>query len=159
MENLIILAILWAVFRALANKAKGRMPAPEREEEQPAPRSYRLPQDLRGKWGPKGEEAKETTPPTPGYPKDVLDMGPPEEIVYQQEEELPRMFETAAVEPPAQPNTADARRNKKKTKGEEKVSHKCFDHKDMGPGMLRQGIILSEILGPPVARRKRNRYQ
>ena len=34
-----------------------------------------------------------------------------------------------------------------------------FRQGDLTPGMLKNGIILSEILGPPVAKRRRGLYQ
>lgn len=158
MENLIILAIIWAIFRALSNRARGRMNQPVPEDEEP--RTYRLPPDLKGKWGPKDEEGTLRKNPRPVEPEiyDILDDLPETEKVPIREEP-PLKRETPVVTmremreiPTTRPTPVIP---EKKAAGQ----HECIDLNNMGPGMLKQGIILSEVLGPPVARRKKNRYQ
>lgn len=146
LENLIILAIIWAIFRTLANKARGRRPTPVPEEEQT---SYKLPPDLRGKWGPPQPE-----------PIDNLDMNPYEDANYP--DPTPRIEAPPAVTQvrTTQERTPSEKIVKEKSPGGKRInSQDCFDYHEMSPGMLRQGIILSEILAPPISKRKRDRCQ
>ncbi|CCO09095.1 hypothetical protein [Desulforamulus hydrothermalis] len=136
MKTILIVFIIWTVLKALSDRAGNRVPEqlPENREE---PAAYRLPPELQEKWG------------APADHKQTLEQAVPVP---------PAASPAGARQPqPADPKplrVPDAAREAKPPAAQE-----CREIPDRllnGPA-LRQGIILSEILGPPAARRRRSR--
>ncbi len=145
-KTLILIFIIWAIIKVLSDRARNRMPVPQpREEEVPA---YRLPPELREKWGPKTEQAKEKSQPA--------------ELILGEPPEKPQKYKIATIKDKAEPviKAAPAGKQGKKAAPPGETAVCNMDDQPIGPmtpAMLRNGIVLSEILGPPVARRRRNR--
>ncbi len=139
MNSLIFMFILWVIFRVFSNRTKDRrqpMPTSPAEE---VP-TYQLPPDLRRKWGPPSSQEKVKPVETNTQPKE-----------YKIAATVP-----ATVKP--------IKKIEKQIPAVEAVSEQevlprasCLAGiGKLNPAMLQQGIILSEILGPPMAKRRRN---
>lgn len=148
MNSLLLLFILWIIISVLSGNKKKQSKLPPVEE----PATYRFPPDLRGKWGPKSEEIEH-------------DESPNEKI------KEPQWVEPVIIAPKANPLEV---RQKVKPLVEKAASKKQLPPAETGddgcdfgpfregaltPAMVKNGIILSEILGPPVARRRGRSYQ
>ena len=133
MNSLIFMFILWVIFRVFSDRNKDkRGPIPKYPEtEEP---TYQLPPDLRRKWGPPQEEV----------------ATPPKKF---------KIAEPATVKPAVEkPQTIQVEKRVAEIT-EEEVPPKVSCRTGLGqlnPAMLQQGVVLSEILGPPLAKRRRN---
>lgn len=154
MNSLIILLILWAVSKIFFGKAKENLPGPTPQQEDLP--TYQLPPELRDKWGPKDKKQQ-----TLEEPATVILNEPPEiPPKYKTQRSSPESTEVPVQR--AEPKAPVAISKPKNSQEEAKdcLQEHCQPHQGLTPAMLRNGIILSEILGPPVARRRRCRtYQ
>ncbi|AQS59903.1 hypothetical protein [Desulforamulus ferrireducens] len=139
MDGLFLMLVLWVIFRVLNDRKKNQQqPIPRLpEDEEPA---YRLPPDLRRKWGS----------PTPQ-----------EEVAQIEEVTPPKKYKIAvpaAVTPSVQKSLTTVEKKAPVLKKEEAPRQaSCTAGLDiLNPATAQQGIILSEILGPPLAKRRRN---
>lgn len=151
MKTLIIIFIFWAVFKALSDRVKDGSPVPSGQEEELP--TYKLPSVLREKWGPKNKEKKipqpadlelAEPPVNPGKYKLVKPLKPVKEPTPAKQ--VTQYKDTEEVVAACIKGPQDCQGNFMPQVGE------------LSPNMLKKGIILSEILGPPVARRNRNRH-
>ncbi len=141
MNTLILILILWSIFKALSGRDKPGIPPEGDTEEIP---QYRLPPDLRGKWGPPEEKKK------PGNVVLAPPAAAPAEYKLQEKPAPKRAVKNRPLPALKDPVYAE---------GSGVVSlEQRLQEGEITPGMLKSGIILSEILGPPLARRSRNRY-
>lgn len=147
METLVIIFVLWSIFKALSERAKDRRPVPQQRPEQEAP-AYRLPPELRDKWGPKTERPKEKKQPA--------------ELILSEPPEQPHKYKITQAKDKAATVLVEKVPAGKLNKQEPPITTAACRPESpaigpLTPAMLREGIILSEILGPPVARRRKNR--
>ena len=136
MNSLIFMFILWVIFRVFSDRTKDkRQPMPKFPEEEVP--TYQLPPDLRRKWGP---------------------PLPQEEVAQAEPTTQPKEYKMAAPVPATvAPTIKKIEKQVPVATGE--VLPEAFCPAGIGklnPAMLQQGIILSEILGPPMAKRRRN---
>ncbi|SHK79585.1 hypothetical protein [Desulforamulus aeronauticus] len=142
MNSLIFMFILWVIFRVFSDRTKDRrQPMPTSPAEEAS--TYQLPPDLRRKWGPPLPQEEVEPAETSTQPKKYkVAATVPATVtpIKKIEKQMPAASEEAiqrAEQSPA-PSTCPAGIGK------------------LNPAMLQQGIILSEILGPPMAKRRRN---
>lgn len=137
MKTLLLIFIIWTVISALSKRVK--TPPARGPEELP---EYRLPPELRQKWGNKSEKAQKREP----------------RAVVLSEPHETQVTESKAVHQPSpcpKDEAGPQARCAEKARG---PAEKLLQKGEMSPDMLRNGIILSEVLGPPLVRRRRNRY-
>lgn len=151
MNTLLTIFIFWVLSKLFLGKAKDRFPnptIPQRGEEVP---TYKLPPELRGKWGPKDAEAERI----PEAAEIILadPSAEPHKYTIARGSEIQNNSSKAA---PSAPPVVSARQPQQSPC----CCEGLLDGQELSPGMLRKGIILTEILGPPLARRRSGRtYQ
>ncbi|GAB6158106.1 hypothetical protein JCM39194_13060 [Desulfotomaculum varum] len=139
MKTLLIIFIIWTVIKALADRARDRIPEPLPQTQEEMAAAYRLPPELREKWGPPADNQQ---PPEQAAP--VPPAAPPAELMRPKQ---------AGAKPLRVPEAAAG-------EGKPTAARGCRETTGLllnGPA-LQQGIILAEILGPPAARRRRSKF-
>lgn len=156
MNTLLMLFILWVLSKLFFGKVKDRFPNPTIPQPGGEVPSYKLPPELRDKWGPKKENEKTTEA------EDIILADPPSEphkYTIVKDSQMEKNPAQASPQPVPNPIPSPAL-----THQEPQQPHcwgeRLLEGQELTPGMLRKGIILTEILGPPLARRRSGRtYQ
>lgn len=143
--SLLLLFIILIVISALIDNKKKQSELPPLEQETS---TYRFPQDIREKWGPGPEEIE--------YVESSEEIREPqwvEPVITAPKADPPE------ASPKALPLVEKAVSNKPLSPDSAQIEEENLLGGHLTPAMLKNGIILSEILGPPVARRRGRSYQ
>ncbi|GAB6180067.1 hypothetical protein JCM14036_13860 [Desulfotomaculum defluvii] len=148
MNSLLLIIIIWTIISVLSSNKRKQTQLPPQEQETS---NYRLPPDLRGKWGPKSEDLEESIT----HAEKVKEPQIKEPIIVAETPEISAQLER----PQAKKLAPKVQMPKDRMEEDEECGFDPLRSGNFTPGMLKNGIILSEILGPPVARRKGRSYQ
>ncbi|MEG6520775.1 hypothetical protein [Desulfotomaculum sp. 1211_IL3151] len=146
MNSLILLFIFWVIISVLSGNKKKQRHLPPVEQETS---TYRLPPDLRGKWGPRSEEIEHYELPV----EEIREPQWVEPVIMDQKTNPPEMRQKV------KPLVEKAASKKQLSSAPAQMEEDNFLEGNLTPAMVKNGIILSEILGPPVARRRGRSYQ